>query len=96
MREDGFDYAAMGTRIRARRRELKLTQEKLAERVGISNSFVGHIERGEKKASLETISRIGEALNMSLDYIIVGRKIKCDGMKCALFEDLKKLVGAYE
>ena len=49
MQEDAFDYGAMGARIRACRRELKLTQEKLAERVGISNSFVGHIERGEKR-----------------------------------------------
>ena len=96
MQEDAFDYGAMGARIRACRRELKLTQEKLAERVGISNSFVGHIERGEKKASLETISQIGKALDVSLDYIIDGRRNKCDGINCALFEDLKKLIEAYE
>ncbi len=96
MQEDAFDYGAMGARIRACRRELKLTQEKLAECVGISNPFVGHIERGEKKASLETVFQMSRALDVSLDYIIAGRRNKCDGINCALFEDLKKLIEAYE
>ena len=96
MQEDAFDYGAMGARIRACRRELKLTQEKLAERVGISNSFVGHIERGEKEASLETVFQMSRALDVSLDYTIAGRRNKCDGISCALFKDLKKLIGTYE
>lgn len=91
-----FDYKGMGARMRARRIELGLTQEGLAERIGVSASFVGHIERGEKKASLETIAHLGEALGMSLDYLIIGRKMKCEGMRCELYADLIKLIGAYQ
>ena len=91
-----FDYRAMGARIKARRLALRLTQERLAERVGISSSFVGHIERGEKKASLETVARLGAALDMSLDYLITGKKVKCDEHSCALYTDLMELIMAYK
>ena len=42
------DYRAMGDRLRERRRAMKLTQEELAERIDISASFVGQLERAEK------------------------------------------------
>ena len=95
MRTREVDYRAMGVRIRARRRALKLTQEKLAERVDVSPSYVGCIERGEKKASLETVVRVGEALDMSLDYIAMGRKVKCGERESALYAGLNALIDAY-
>ena len=39
---------------------------------------------------------MSRALDVSLDYIIAGRKNKCDGINCALYGDLKKLIEAYE
>lgn len=65
-----MDYAAMGSRIRARRQELGLTQEQLAELVHVSTSFTGHVERGSRKGSLETFANIGQAMGMSLDAIV--------------------------
>ncbi|MEA5069461.1 MAG: helix-turn-helix transcriptional regulator, partial [Christensenellaceae bacterium] len=50
-----MDYRSLGMRIRKQRKNLHLTQEELAERAGISLSFLGHIERGTRKASLETL-----------------------------------------
>ena len=49
-----LDHKAIGQRIRLRRLELNLSQEELAEIVGISPSFVGAIERGEKSATIDT------------------------------------------
>ena len=48
-------------------KELDLEEklEDLAEKAGISCSFVGHIERGEKKASLETLIALCNALRVS-------------------------------
>ena len=37
----------------------------LADRVGVSTSFIGHIERGEKKASVETIVALCNAMEVS-------------------------------
>lgn len=58
------DYAALGERVRRFRREQHLTQEQLAERVGISASFLGHIERGERVLSMETF--IGLCCGLSI------------------------------
>lgn len=64
----------MGRRIRRGRKQWHLTQEALSERVGISTSFLGHVERGTRKASLETIVKICAALKMSLDEIVLGKR----------------------
>lgn len=65
-----MDYVSLGRRIRKERKSHHLTQEKLAERVGISLSFLGHIERGSRKASIETLVSIANALNASLDGLL--------------------------
>ena len=48
----------------------KLTQEQLAERAGISTSFLGHIERGTRKASLDTVIRLCNALKVSPSILL--------------------------
>lgn len=60
-----MDYIAFGQRIRRIRKEKSLTQEALAEQVGISASFLGHIERGSRIASLETLMQLCRALAVS-------------------------------
>lgn len=65
-----IDYTHMGKRIRDRRKELHLTQEALAEQTGISTPFLGHIERGSRIASLDTLLAICIALDVSMDFII--------------------------
>ena len=57
-----MDYYALGQRIREIRRQKNMTQAQLAERIGISTSFVGHIERGSRIISLETFARLCAAL----------------------------------
>ena len=93
--EDSLDYCAMGNRVRELRTKLKLAQENLAEAVGISASFIGHIERGEKKSSLETISRLAASLGTSMDYIVLGNNVRCDQQSCPLYDDLKHLIATY-
>ena len=58
-------YQGLGKRIRQQRNLAQMTQEKLAEAAGISLSFLGHIERGTRKASLDTLVRICNALKVS-------------------------------
>lgn len=63
-------YEALGKRIRAQRKQLKMTQEELAEKAEISNSFLGHIERGTRKASLDTLVKICNALKASPNLLL--------------------------
>ena len=88
------NMAAMGLRIRQRRTELNLTQEDLAERAGVSVSFIGHIERGEKAASVDTMVELCKVLNLSLDYAVLGKKELRD-RDYGLFDDLRTLVDKY-
>lgn len=67
-----IDYRAMGQRIRAKRLEMCLTQEKLAEMVEISPSHVGEIERGTSICSLAVIVNIASVLHLNLDNLVKG------------------------
>lgn len=66
-----MDYVAIGERVRIRRKALKITQEKLAEMVDVSPSFIWHIERGTRKLSVETLYSLCVALGVSADYLMV-------------------------
>jgi len=55
----------LGDTIYAERKARNLSQEQLAAEAGISMTYLGEVERGEKMASLETITRIAAALKMT-------------------------------
>ena len=65
-----MDYLRLGQRIRRQRKLIGLTQKEVAERAGISLPFYGHIERGTRKASLETTVDIANALGVSTDMLL--------------------------
>ena len=65
-----MDYQELGRRVRQRRVMMELTQEELAEKAGISCSFVGHIERGEKKFSIGTLVALCNAMEVSPNYLL--------------------------
>ena len=67
---DALDYQALGERVRRKRQQMKITQEQLAERIGVSHSFVGHIERGTRKASLDTLVLLCKELQVSADFLL--------------------------
>ena len=90
--KDILNYKAVGSRVRKCRLKHGLTQEQLAEAVDISSSFVGHIERGEKKASLETMSRLAMVLGTTMDCLVQGLNNRCDQQSCRLYSDLKKML----
>ncbi len=63
-------YVAIGQRIRKARHDKLLTQESLAEKAGISASFLGHIERGSRIASIETLVRLANALDIDANALL--------------------------
>ena len=65
-----MDYNLLGERIKQQRLNRGLTQEGLAENANVSVSFLGQIERGERKLSLETLVKIAGALGASLDFLV--------------------------
>lgn len=67
-------YKNIGKRLLIRRRELRYTQEQMAELLGVSTGFYGMIERGEKAPSLEKLIIIYEKLGTDITYLLTGEK----------------------
>ena len=59
----------LGKRIKQGRLRLDLTQYAWAEEVGVSQNFLGDIERGIKAPSITTAIRLANVLNISLDVM---------------------------
>lgn len=64
-KKDHVDYCLLGQRVRRARMKLNLTQEVLAEKVGVSIPTISHIETGTNKVSLELFVSIANALNVT-------------------------------
>jgi len=64
-----MDDAIPGTRIRQRRRELGITQARLAERVGISPSYLNLIEWNKRRIAGALMLKIADALELTLEDI---------------------------
>ncbi len=64
-----IDIQVIGKNIRRERKRQMLTIEQLAEKAGITDNFLGKIERGEGMPSLPTIDSIACALCVSIDSL---------------------------
>src|SRR2546427_4215628 len=56
----------VGERLRALRRSRRATLRTVAERSGLSESFLSQVERGRSSASIESLRRVAEALGVSM------------------------------
>lgn len=86
------NYEKVGNKIRERRNFLKLTQENLANDIGVSASFISDIENGRRKMSLETIIKISIALKTSLDYFVLDNVKDIKVKNQTKFDELKNVL----
>lgn len=63
-----------GERLKCKRIKLGLTQEQLANKLGVSRFNVANWERGGNKASIKCLIKLANTFNCSIDYL-VGRKL---------------------
>lgn len=71
-----LDYKAIGQRIKEARARNGVSQEQLAEKVGLSTAHTSHIETGNTKVSLPALVQIANALNVSMDELICDSSVK--------------------
>lgn len=62
----------MGNRIKIRRKELRIKQAELAEKLNISNNHMSSIENGRQKPSLDIFIQICNLLSVTPDYLLLG------------------------
>lgn len=65
-----MNYYEIGQRIRKFRKACNLSQEELAEKVGISTTHMSHIETGNTKLSLPVFVDIANALSVQTDELL--------------------------
>lgn len=53
-----------GANIRALRRERKLSQEQLADSIGVHRTYMGGVERGERNLTLRSLERLAERIGV--------------------------------
>jgi len=61
---------ALNERLRALRLQKRLTQRAIASGVGISEGTVQKFEYGVAKPKLDTVVRLADYFNVSLDYLV--------------------------
>ena len=65
-----MDYYKIGQRIRKFRKAYRLSQEQLAEKVGISTTHMSHIETGNTKLSLPLFVKLANVLSIQTDELL--------------------------
>jgi transcriptional regulator with XRE-family HTH domain len=62
----------LGSNVRALREKNNLSQEELAQAIGLRQSMISEIERGNRTPSLPVVGRIAETFGVSLDELVRG------------------------
>ena len=62
----------MGQRIMMRRKSLRMTQEELAEKLGVSTQMISNLELGKKAIRPENLVKVCDALELSADFVLTG------------------------
>ena len=101
------DYNVIGQRIQSARKSKKMTQQDLAEKMGVSIAFLSRIERGNSQVNLKRLGQIcaileiteGELLNGTssdsssyLDSEFSEILKKCNSEQVKLIYDIAKLI----
>lgn len=66
----------MGQRIMVRRKALRMTQEELSEKLGVSTQMISNLELGKKAIRPENLAKVCEALGLSADFVLTGANTK--------------------
>lgn len=78
---------AMGTRMKRRRKELKMSQAELAEKINVSNNHISSIETGKQIPSLTTFVKICEQLDTTPDFLLLG-SLHTDNLPKNIYDSL--------
>lgn len=70
-----INYKKIGDRIRQYRSIRGITQEELAYMIGSSSAYICNVELGKKKPSLQMLSEIADAMNLTVNDFLYDRKL---------------------
>ncbi len=91
-----IDYDAIGMRIKIARIKAKMTQEVLADQVGLSVVHISNIENGNAKMSLQAIIDIANTLSVSVDDLLCDNIVHANPVYCREAQELLRDCSPYE
>ena len=83
----------VGERIRFLRKERGLSQEELAYRASLHNTYIGQLERGEKNATIESVAKVCAALEITLEELFDDKETHSKVLSFELEEIVRLLQG---
>lgn len=89
-----YNAKESGMRIAKQRKLKNLTQEQFAEKVNLSTSTIGRIERGLQPLSIDLLVEIAAFFNVSLDYVVLGVEMNPSEAKTAIDSAIATLIAA--
>ena len=69
MKVNARKIKSIGERIQRARKERGITQERLAEMIGVSTGYIGFIEQGQRVPSVKTADKIARILKVKLSEL---------------------------
>ena len=72
------DDIDIGERLRGIREGMQMTREEFSEKIDITDSFLGQIERGEPSLSVKTLKKVVKYTGVSADYLLFGNNSQND------------------
>jgi len=73
------------------RKKKELSQADLGKMIGTSGDVIGRYERGDITPSVEVVSKIADALEVSVDYLLGKTKMELDKQALKRLEDISTL-----
>ena len=86
--------AAVGPRLREARLRLKMSQEELAGKVGITFQQIQKYEKGKNRVSIGRLSKIADNLAVSTTFLLTGKEERRGERGVDEGGDLLKMPGA--
>ncbi len=91
-----LDFKAIGKRIKIARIRTNLTQETVADKIGVTPQHVSNIETGNSSVSLTTLVAIANLLNVSVDELLCDTVLKSKAVFIKEADDIFKDCNEYE
>lgn len=70
MKREQHYAAGVGARVRSLRKGRQMTQEDLAERSGLTSEAVTRVERGTRKPTIDTLSKLAHGLGVDVTDLL--------------------------
>ncbi|WP_313186178.1 helix-turn-helix domain-containing protein [Lacrimispora sp.] len=84
-----YDIEKAGRRIHELRTKMGISQERLACEIHIHKKTISKAERGVSSLSIDHLVDIADYFDVTLDYLVLGRKQEIGGEINAIFENLE-------